>query len=248
MGEYQLNYDHNSSRRDDRLVEMNMAVENQVDYSKEIEREMEQQQSCLNYFFTQKSDGFRLKLVMKAWRSYFAVYKRKARLAAFTRNNLYRKKMKRLFTSWRGVTHEEFTVRLDHEKTTFRTELESQILVQWSTKVNALLLYVAELEDKIKEEQEAREQLAEIYDASLNVGHNRLVTETLRLQQNPLIHEVNCDGCEIEDPQTRIQTIKSRIQERMMTELAQRKNSEQSIASETHTFNYQANSHVQQQQ
>lgn len=76
------------------------------------------------------------------------------------------------------MTHEEFTQRLDHEKTTFRTELESQILVQWSTKVNALLLYVAELEDKIKEEQEAREQLAEIYDASLNVGHNRLVTET----------------------------------------------------------------------
>ena len=42
MGEYQLNYDHNSSRRDDRLVEMNMAVDNQVEYSKEIEREMEQ--------------------------------------------------------------------------------------------------------------------------------------------------------------------------------------------------------------
>lgn len=27
MSEYQLNYDHNSSRRDDRLVEMNMAIE-----------------------------------------------------------------------------------------------------------------------------------------------------------------------------------------------------------------------------
>jgi len=34
----------------------------------------------------------------------------------------------------------------------------------------------------------------------------------------------------------------------MMTELAQRKNSEHSNASETHTFNYQANSHVQQSQ
>ena len=27
MSEYQLNYDQNSSRRDDRLVEMNMAIE-----------------------------------------------------------------------------------------------------------------------------------------------------------------------------------------------------------------------------
>ncbi len=41
MSEYQINYDHNSSRRDDRLVEMNMAIGNQVDYSKELEREME---------------------------------------------------------------------------------------------------------------------------------------------------------------------------------------------------------------
>ncbi len=99
-------------------------------------------------------------MVIKNWRAYFAVYKAKARRAAYIRNTLYRSKMKRLFTNWRGVTHDEFTLRLDREKTTFRTELESQILVQWSTKVNALLLYVAELEDKIKQEQEAREQLA----------------------------------------------------------------------------------------
>ena len=177
-----------------------MAIENQVEYAKEIDREMEHQQSCLNDFFTQKSDGFRLKMVMKVWRAYFAVYKRKARLAAFTRNTLYRKKMKRLFKSWRGVTHEEFTQRLDMEKTTFRAEIESQILVQWSTKVNALLLYVAELEDKIKQEQESREQLSQIYDSSLHIGHQRLVNETVLLQQNPLIHEVNYDACQVEDP------------------------------------------------
>lgn len=128
-------------------------------------------------------------MVMKNWRAYFAVYKQKARLAAFTRNTLYRKKMKRLFKSWRGVTHDMFTTRLDHEKTTFRTEIESQILVQWSTKVNALLLYVAELEDKIKQEQEARAALTQIYDNSLNLGHQRLVNETIQLSQNPLIHE-----------------------------------------------------------
>ena len=42
--------------------------------------------------------------------------------------------------------------------------LESQILVQWSTKVDALMLYVAELEDKIRQEREARERLALMYD------------------------------------------------------------------------------------
>ena len=41
---------------------------------------------------------------------------------------------------------------MEREKSTFRMNLESEILVQWSTKVDALMLYVAELEDKIKQE------------------------------------------------------------------------------------------------
>ena len=43
-------------------------------------------------------------------------------------------------------------------------ELESKMLVQWSSKVDALMLYMAQLEDKIKVEQEARQRLAEAYD------------------------------------------------------------------------------------
>jgi len=42
MSEYQLNYDQNSSRRDNRLVEMNMAIDSQVNYSRELERVHEQ--------------------------------------------------------------------------------------------------------------------------------------------------------------------------------------------------------------
>lgn len=89
---------------------------------------------------------------MKAWRFYFSVYKSKARKAAYMRNTLHRKKMNRLFESWRGVTHHEFQVRMDHERRTFRMNLETEILTVWSTKVDALMLYVAELEDKIKQE------------------------------------------------------------------------------------------------
>ena len=102
--------------------------------------------------------------VWKAWRVYFRVYKQKSRLAAYTRNTLYRKKMNRLFQSWRTVTSSESKVRIEREKHAFRTDLESKLLIQWSTKVDALLLYVAELEDKIKQEQEAREKLALMYD------------------------------------------------------------------------------------
>ena len=65
------------------------------------------------------------------WRFYTNVKKRKNRLEAFTRNTIHRNKMRRLFESWRGVSHKWFKERLDREKETFRAELESKILTQW---------------------------------------------------------------------------------------------------------------------
>ena len=55
------------------------------------------------------------------------------------------------------------------------------------------MLYVAELEDKIRQEQESREKLAILYDQSLTTGYTRLATETQLLSQNPLVHEVTID-------------------------------------------------------
>ena len=75
---------------------------------RELDRLHEYQESCLNRFFTTKSNLFRLKAVMKAWRFYFSVYKSKARRAAYMRNTLHRNKMNRLYKSWRTVTHSEF--------------------------------------------------------------------------------------------------------------------------------------------
>lgn len=52
------------------------------------------------------------------------------------------------------------------------------------------MLYMAQLEDKIKVEQEARQRLAEAYDLSLNTGFNVLNDETKLLSHNPLLNEV----------------------------------------------------------
>ena len=101
---------------------------------------------------------------MKAWLYHHKVQKRKNRLAAYTRNRIHRGKMRRLFESWRGVSHIEFKERLDREKASYRMELESKMLVKWSTKVDSLLVYMQQLEDKIKLEQDARERLTVTYD------------------------------------------------------------------------------------
>ena len=106
----------------------------------------------MNRFFTMKQNAFAMRRVWKAWFLYKTTQKKKARIAAYSRNKLHRAKMRRLFESWRGVSHELFKGRIEGDSAAFRAELESKMLVQYSSKVDALLLYVAELEDKIKEE------------------------------------------------------------------------------------------------
>lgn len=53
------------------------------------------------------------------------------------------------------------------------------------------MLYMAQLEDKIKVEQEAREQLTRTYEASLNHGVTKLNNETQVLAENPLVREIS---------------------------------------------------------
>ena len=50
----------------------------------------------------------------------------------------------------------------------FREELESKIYIQYRKKVDMMLLQAAELEDKIKLEQDAREKMTRLYDQSLH--------------------------------------------------------------------------------
>jgi len=61
----------------------------------------------------------------------------------------------------------------------------------WTSKVDQLMLYMAQLEDKIKSEVQAREQLTHTYEQSLNKGVNKLNHETNLLAENPLINEIS---------------------------------------------------------
>lgn len=86
--------------------------------------------------------------------------------------------MKHLFESWRGVSHHWFKNRIDRQTGAFRADLENRMLNIFTSKVDALLLYMAQLEDKIGVEAEAREQLTKTYESSLNVGLHSLQRET----------------------------------------------------------------------
>ena len=60
----------------------------------------------------------------------------------------------------------------------FREELESKIYIQYRKKVDMMLLQAAEIEDKIKLEQDAREKMTRLYDQSLHQGFTALNQET----------------------------------------------------------------------
>ena len=72
----------------------------------------------------------------------------------------------------------------------FREELESKIYIQYRKKVDMMLLQAAELEDKIKLEQDAREKMTRLYDQSLHQGFTALNQETQCLSSTLLVQEI----------------------------------------------------------
>lgn len=53
------------------------------------------------------------------------------------------------------------------------------------------MLYMGQLENKIKTEVYAREQLTHTYESSLNKGAQKLNSETVLLADNPLVKEIS---------------------------------------------------------
>ena len=170
MGEYQDNYDQNTSRKDDRIAEMNAAIQSQVDYIKELYDLKARKQNRQGTFNDNTCGKFVSRWVFSLWREYAQAKRRTKRIARATLRDNHQKKMQNIFDAWRKYSHENFKKGLAQKEVDFRAELESKILVQHQNKVDQLLLYAAELEDKIKLEQDAREKMTNLYDLSLSKG------------------------------------------------------------------------------
>jgi hypothetical protein len=78
----------------------------------DLGKEHEMDLSTLNRFFEMKMGKFYFRVCLKFWKKYVARRKVKKRVAAYSRNTIYRNKMERFFRSWRGITHEEGKIRI----------------------------------------------------------------------------------------------------------------------------------------
>jgi hypothetical protein len=96
---------------------------------------------------------------------YFAaVQKREKRLGAYSKNITYRRKMRKLFYGWRAVSHRWFKKRINREALDYERKQRDKELTQWDKEVDALKVYMAQLQEKIRVEVAAREELARTYE------------------------------------------------------------------------------------
>ena len=104
---------------------------------------------------------------------------------------MYRRRLRLLFGSWRGVTHSWFKERINKEAVLYETQKRAEMLNHWDKEVDALKIYMAQLKEKISIEVAAREELAKTYEESLNKGVGQLNEETKQLAENPLVKEIS---------------------------------------------------------
>lgn len=70
--------------------------------------------------------------------------------------------------------------------------MEEKYLHKYSTRVDELLIVMADLEERIRVEQLAREQLTKKYEASLNIGVNQFNQETeILYADHPLVKDIS---------------------------------------------------------
>jgi hypothetical protein len=122
---------------------------------------------------------------------FMQVQRREKRIKAYSKNFMYRRNMRQLFYSWRGVTHMWFKERINREAVEYERVQRDKELAAWDKEVDALKVYMAQLQEKIRIEVQAREDLARTYENSLNRGVVQLNEETRSLAENPLVREIS---------------------------------------------------------
>jgi len=141
--------------------------------------------------FRHKQHIYLERLAFKAWVEFKVNSKRRKRLENYSLNFMYRRKMRGLFCGWRQTTHTWFKEKIDAEEESLREQKKAVQLNALTQKVDALKVYVAQLQERIHVEMTAKEDLTKTYEGSINNGVGRFNDETKQLADNPLIKEIS---------------------------------------------------------
>ena len=143
IAEYQDNYQMNLNEKQANIDGFLETIEEKKKQVGELERFKAQNQSCIQRFFEMKTRLRYYKTYLKGWQAWFKRRKEKKRVAAYTRNHIYRMKMKSCFRQLRAICHEEGRKKIKEWQADFQNKLETEKLTMWSSKVDQLMLYMA---------------------------------------------------------------------------------------------------------
>lgn len=155
--EYQDNYQMNLNEKQANIDQFVETIEDKKQQVFNLEKLKDQNMSCLQRFLEIKHRLYMYKICLKVLKAHTKRKREKKRVAAYSRNTIYRKSLTRFFKGWAQVTHAWGKERINSEEAVYRRNLETEKLTMWSSKVDQLMLYMAQLEDKIKTEVQARE-------------------------------------------------------------------------------------------
>lgn len=191
IAEYQENYQININVKHENINQFMQTIQDKKDQSVELQKVKEQHLSMMNRFFQMKIRGYYFKICMHEWKNYIKREREWKRLCAYANNKFYRYRLRDVFKNWNKVTHQWGKERIQKESAEYRLDQETEKLTMWTLKVDQMMLYLRQLEGKIKTEVQAREQLTIAYESSLNKGVQKVNRETQLLADNPLVNEIS---------------------------------------------------------
>ncbi|CDW80263.1 UNKNOWN [Stylonychia lemnae] len=191
MIEYEENFKANIQDKEshlDQAQELILRKEQEIIETQEKRKRVIQ---LTEHILQQKYNLFIKRVAVRAMQYFKDIIQRERRIRVYTRNYMYRRNLRLLFGSWRGVSHSWFKERINEEAKSYEHKVTIEKLISWNQNVDAMKIYMVQLQEKIRIEVAAREELAITYEQSLNKGVGQLNNETAVLAENPLIKEIS---------------------------------------------------------
>lgn len=191
MQEYDQNLQENQHEKQTNIEEMQALIGEKEDHLDGLNTKSKHMRNLLYRLVEGKYHQYLERMLINQLKEHVKQAKHMRRQTAYSKNFMYRRKMRLLFRSWKTISNEWGKERINNELLAYENTQRHVHLDAWNQKVDALKLYMAQLQEKIRIEVAAREDLALTYEQSLNKGVGQLNEETRTLADNPLVKEIS---------------------------------------------------------
>ena len=155
--DYESNYQANMDDKNANVDDINTKISSKNDYYHELKEEKKFDLAFLKRFFARTTRVFYQRVFFKFLGIYVTQRKAKVRVLAYSKNRIRENTIRRLYRNWYKVSHQWGKDRVDGDEDTIRINMQNERLNMWTDKVEQMVSYMAQLEDKIKQEVQARE-------------------------------------------------------------------------------------------